>query len=50
MFTTSLDQIFTTQNLKNSFLEITSKSYGLDDISYFEFKKELSKNIEDIIS
>ena len=49
MFTTSLDQIFTTQNLKNSFLEITSKSYGLDDISYFEFKKELSKNIEDII-
>lgn len=49
MFTSTLDQIFTTQNLKNSFLEISSKSYGIDEISYNEFKKELSKNINEII-
>ena len=48
MFTIPLEQIFSTQNLKDSFLEISSKSSGLDEVSYNEFKKELSKNIEDI--
>jgi group II intron reverse transcriptase/maturase/CRISPR-associated endonuclease Cas1 len=48
MFTIPLEQIFSTQNLKDSFLEISSKSTGLDEVSYNEFKKELSKNIEDI--
>lgn len=49
MFTSTLDQIFTSQNLKNSFLEISSKSHGLDEISYFEFKQDLAKNIDNII-
>lgn len=48
MFTIPLEQIFSTQNLKDSFLEISSKSTGLDEVSYNEFKKELSRNIEDI--
>ena len=44
MFTIPIDQIFTSQKLKDSFLEISSKSIGLDEVSYNEFKKELSKN------
>ena len=48
MFTIPIDQIFTSQKLKDSFLEISSKSTGLDEVSYNEFKKELSKNIEEI--
>ncbi len=48
MFTIPLEQIFTTTNLKDSFLEISSKSTGLDEVSYNEFKKDLSKNFDDI--
>jgi group II intron reverse transcriptase/maturase/CRISPR-associated endonuclease Cas1 len=48
MFTIPLEQIFTTANLKDSFLEISSKSTGLDEVSYNEFKKDLSKNLDDI--
>ena len=48
MFTIPIDQIFTSQKLKDSFLEISSKSTGLDEVSYNEFKKELSKNIGEI--
>jgi len=48
MFSSSLEHIFTEQNLKDSFLEISSNSSGLDEISYSEFKKDLSKNIEAI--
>ena len=48
MFTIPLEQIFSTQNLKDSFLEISSKSTGLDEVSYNEFKNDLSKNLEDI--
>ena len=40
MFTIPIDQIFTSQKLKDSFLEISSKSTGLDEVSYNEFKKE----------
>ena len=47
MFTPQLDQIFNIQTLKDSFLEISSKSTGLDEVSYNEFKKDLSKNFED---
>jgi group II intron reverse transcriptase/maturase/CRISPR-associated endonuclease Cas1 len=50
MFTIPIEQIFSAQNLKDAFLEISSKSTGLDEVSYNEFKKELSKNIEDIKS
>lgn len=48
MFTIPIEQIFSTQNLKDSFLEISSKSTGLDEVSYNEFKNDLSKNLEDI--
>ena len=48
MFLSTLEHIFTKQNLKDSFLEISSNSSGLDEISYSEFKKDLSKNIEAI--
>ncbi|MCT7482476.1 CRISPR-associated endonuclease Cas1 [Aliarcobacter cryaerophilus] len=47
MFTPQIDQIFNIQTLKDSFLEISSKSTGLDEVSYNEFKKDLSKNFED---
>ena len=47
MFTPQLDQIFNIQTLKDSFLEISSKFTGLDEVSYNEFKKDLSKNFED---
>jgi predicted house-cleaning noncanonical NTP pyrophosphatase (MazG superfamily) len=50
MFTIPLEQIFTTSNLKDSFLEISSKSTGLDEVSYNEFKKDFSKNLDETIS
>ena len=49
MFLSTLEHIFTKQNLKDSFLEISSKSTGIDEISYNEFKSNLSNNIEEII-
>ena len=49
MFTTQLEHIFTEQNFKDAFLEISSKSYGLDDVSYKEFKSAFSKNVLQII-
>lgn len=48
MFNVQLEEIFNNQSLKDSFLEISSNSSGLDEISYSEFKKDLSKNIEAI--
>src|SRR5574344_1185333 len=48
MFSIKLEEIFNKQSLKDSFLEISSNSSGLDEISYSEFKKDLSKNIEAI--
>lgn len=49
MFTTQLEHIFTKENFKNAFSEISSKSNGLDDISYAEFKSDFSKNIDGLI-
>lgn len=48
MFNVQLEQIFTDQKIKDSFLEISSKSKGLDEVSYNEFRTNLSKNIQDI--
>lgn len=48
MFNVQLEQIFTEQKIKDSFLEISSKSKGLDEVSYNEFSTNLSKNIQDI--
>jgi group II intron reverse transcriptase/maturase/CRISPR-associated endonuclease Cas1 len=49
MLNTQIEQIFTKQNLENSFLEISSNSTGLDEVSYKEFKKDLSKKINELI-
>ncbi len=49
MFTISLEQIFTKQKLKNAFAEISSTSNGLDEMSYKNFKKNLSSNIDELI-
>lgn len=49
MFTQQLEHIFTKPNLKESFGEISSNSSGLDEVSYDEFKKEFSKNIDELI-
>lgn len=49
MLTTQLEHIFTKENFKNAFSEISSKSNGLDDISYAEFKSNFSKNIDGLI-
>ncbi len=50
MFTIPLEQIFTQSKIKDSFLEISSKSTGLDEVSYNEFKNDFSKNLDDTIS
>ncbi len=49
MFTKSLEHIFTLQNLKNTFLEISSNTKGIDEVSYASFKNQLSSNINDLI-
>ena len=48
MYTPSLEHIFTHENFKTAFSEISSKSSGLDDISYAEFKGDFSKNIDEL--
>ena len=49
MFTSSLEHIFTPQALKTALSDISSKSNGLDEISYAEFKKEFATNINELI-
>ena len=50
MFSIPIEQIFTEKKLTDSFLEISSKSTGLDEISYNEFKNQFSKNLQEIIT
>ena len=49
MFTSALEHIFTPEALKTAFRDISSKSGGLDEISYTEFKKEFTVNINELI-
>lgn len=49
MFTTQLEHIFTKENFKLAFSEVSAKSSGLDEISYGEFKNSLSKNIDELL-
>ncbi len=49
MFTAQLPHIFTHDNLKLAFEEISKNASGLDEISYKEFKKEFSKNVTQLI-
>jgi group II intron reverse transcriptase/maturase/CRISPR-associated endonuclease Cas1 len=48
MLTAQIDHIFTPQTLKTAFEEISSNASGLDEVSYADFKKELSKNISNL--
>jgi len=45
MFATSLEKIFTLQNLKHAFGDISSKAVGLDDVSVKLFKEDLEANL-----
>ena len=50
MFTIQLEQIFTHEKLKEAFLEISSKSTGLDEVSYKAFQSDFAHNIQVIIT
>lgn len=48
MYTASLEHIFTAPAFKIAFGDISSKSNGLDEVSYIEFKKEFTANIAEL--
>ena len=50
MFTVQLEQIFTQEKLQEAFLEISSKSTGLDEVSYSAFKDDFAHNIQESIT
>lgn len=49
MFTKPLSYIITKENLQNAYEEISKNSSGLDDVSFKEFEKDFSKNIQAIV-
>jgi len=49
MFTKPLNYIITKENLKSAYEEISKNSSGLDDVSFEEFSKDLTKNLKSII-
>ena len=48
MFSQTLPQLITTKALEEAYSEINKNSSGLDDVSFREFEKELSKNLTTI--
>ena len=48
MFTTPLEDIFTFQNLKSAFADISSKAIGLDEMSVKVFKEDLQENLSNL--
>ena len=50
MFTKTFEQIFSKESLKTAYFQISSTTKGIDNITYNEFSKNLSKNIEDILA
>ena len=48
MFSKTLEEIFTTKTLKNTFSEISSKAVGLDRVSLKLFKEDLKENLEEL--
>jgi len=48
MFEKSLEDIFTLQNLKSAFADISSKAVGLDEMSVKVFKEDLKENLLDL--
>ena len=49
MFTKPLNYIITKQNLQIAYEEISKNASGLDDVSFKEFDKELSENLNTLI-
>ncbi len=49
MLTSQLEHIFTKENLKDAFMNISTTSHGIDGVYFDTYKKDLSKNIEKII-
>ncbi|MBU1994377.1 CRISPR-associated endonuclease Cas1 [bacterium] len=50
MFTKPLSYIITKTSLQEAYEEISKNSSGLDDVTYKEFKKELSQNLDAIVA
>jgi group II intron reverse transcriptase/maturase/CRISPR-associated endonuclease Cas1 len=50
MFTKPLTYIITKTNLKEAYEKISKKSFGLDEVSFNEFEKQFSKNLESIVT
>lgn len=50
MFTKPLSYIITKTTLQEAYEEISKNSSGLDDVTYKEFKKELSQNLDTIVA
>lgn len=50
MFTKPIKHIFTKQAFKTAFDDISSKAVGLDEMSFEDFKKGLSSNIDTLIN
>ena len=48
MFNEQFNHIFTKEKLKYAFDDISKNTKGLDEISFKEFKSNLSKNIDKI--
>lgn len=49
MFTSKLEHIFTKENLKEAFYDVSQTSKGIDEISYKSFKQNSSSNIKNLI-
>ena len=50
MFTSTLSHIFTLSNFRLAFDDISSNAFGIDNISYQEFKQDFSSNIKELIT
>ncbi|WP_169940368.1 CRISPR-associated endonuclease Cas1 [Campylobacter sp. RM15925] len=49
MFDRTIEQIFTKDSMSYAFEDISSTSFGMDEVSYADFKKDFSKNINGLI-
>jgi len=49
MFTKPLSYIVTKANLKDAYEQISKRSFGIDDVDFNEFEKNLAKNFDAIV-
>ncbi|MBD3796901.1 MAG: hypothetical protein IE887_04035, partial [Campylobacterales bacterium] len=49
MFTKPLNHIITKESLKTAYDSINTKSPGIDDVSFREFEKDFTKNLETLV-